>query len=1040
MPAIRRVPLRCVLLLCLLGTGWVGPVLAAANSSSEQARAVVLPAGDATDTLPDLTRQTGLQLIYQPDTVRGIITHAVSGRHTPREALARMLAGTPLTAVPDEFSGAHAVVRRPPTSRPPPANETRATPPKNLSQTDPDSPMKVKDSLFRRVAQTILALGFFAGAAADAQTVSSAAPADEVISLTPFSVEATRDQGYTATQSLAGGRLATPLKETGAAITVLTREFLDDIAANNFLEAADWAPNSNSVYSAAGPQIFNDYQVNFRSLGSGFQSRNYFRWYVNSDVYNTSRIDFARGPNSVVFGDAGVGGIANVSSKRAVKASTNEVSYRWNSFNGSRATVDFNRALTDKFYLRVAGVYDHSDDWVDAQRVDREGVFLTGTYRFTPRTELRGEFEWGSVDRVVGFFPFDNFSSWDGTTTVSAPQTSGNFGGGLSRITADTLVFVPGMPDLGIINWRNWGRTGGSVRQLLTTPLEHGPASQPTIDRLSRSFQSPDAVVHQPYKVGAFFFEHQFSDRLFLEFAGNYQEQYRDVIQHFAQSITVDVNQFLPNGRANPNFRKRYTEDRRREGDQANKLYEYRVSAAYLFDHAWTKQRLLFSGGQRWDTFFNDSYENVRTNGTDLRLNQAANRILTRRYEDNLGAGLGLPSASGDPSGIQTKYARLGGTYNDNELTYLQFAASGSWFKSGRLKTVGAVRRDFLNVERAGAALNPVTQEWTGYTAETTDPKVNVTTFTGGAVFVVTEAVNAFVNYAESFQPATAAVAIDGGGIPPLESQGIDIGVKASLLDGRLSGSIAYYFNEESNRRTTGSATEINAIWDDLLSSAEVQAGYNDTFSQKGRGLEIELTANPTRNWRMMFNLSFPRTEQIDGLLTTKAYYNQHIATWRSGAAAQTDATIRNRINNNIAAIENRVGSFAEGRKLNGAYEYTANFYTNYTLSNGALKGLGLGGGVQWRGQRLVTNRPTGAFDYLYADSYYLVTASLSYRLKVWSQPLRLQLNVSNLLDEELVQPTRYSNYTVNGVTQFVSDRYYIQPPRRYTLTATYSF
>lgn len=903
----------------------------------------------------------------------------------------------------------------------------------------PLQPMKTPNRLLPQLVCAALGL-LVARVELAAQAVPPPGPKEEVVTLSPFSVQGSRDVGYVATESLAGGRLSTPLKDTGVALTVLTREFLDDIAANNFLEAADWAPNSNSVYSSSGPQIFNDYQVNFRSMGAGFQSRNYFRWYVNSDVYNTSRIDFARGPNSVVFGDAGVGGIANVSSKRAVQAKTNEVSYRWNSFDGHRATLDFNRALNDKLYLRLAAVYDHSDDWVDMQRSDREGVFLAATYRFNRRTELRGEVEWGQVDRVVSFFPFDNFSNWDGTTVVTTPLAAGNFPGGVTRFAADTLIFTPGSPQLGIVNWRGYGQTSGTVRQLLTTPLEHGPVGNPAISRLALSFQSPEAVVHQPYHLGALFFEHQVNDRLFLEVAGNVQEQFRDVIQHFAQAITIDVNQFLPNGQANPNFRKRYTQDQRRQSDQANTVYEYRASAAYLFDHKWTQQRLLLSAGQRWDSFFNDAYTNVRTNGTDPRLNQAINRVDTRRYEDRLSAGLDLAPANDTATGIRTKYARLGGTYNDNELTYLQFAASGSWLPSRRLKTLAAVRRDFLNIQRAGQRLDPVTFEWIGYAGETTDPKVNVTTLTGGAVFEVTKSVNAFVNFAESFQPASAAVAIDGGGIPPLESQGMDVGLKASLLDGRLSGSIAYYVNEETNRRTTGSATEINAIWDDLLSSAEVQAGYNDTFSQKGRGLEFEVTANPTNQWRLMFNISFPKTEQIEGFAMTKAYYAQHSATWRSGLAAQTDAAIRTRLQTNIAAIENRIGSFAEGRELNGAYKYTANVYTNYTLSDGPLKGLGLGGGVQFRGKRLVVNAPTSPFDYIYCPSYSLVTAALSYRLKVWRQPLRLQLNVSNLFDEELVQPTRYGSYTVSGVAKFVPDRYYIQPPRRWTLTATYTF
>jgi outer membrane receptor protein involved in Fe transport len=92
------------------------------------------------------------------------------------------------------------------------------------------------------------------------------------------------------------------------------------------------------------------------------------------------------------------------------------------------------------------------------------------------------------------------------------------------------------------------------------------------------------------------------------------------------------------------------------------------------------------------------------------------------------------------------------------------------------------------------------------------------------------------------------------------------------------------------------------------------------------------------------------------------------------------------------------------------------------------------------RGDRLVTNRPGNSFDYIWADDYYLVTGTLGYRMKVFEKPLRLQLAVSNLLDDELIQPTRYGNYTVSGTTSFVPDRYYIQPPRRYTFTATYEF
>lgn len=56
---------------------------------------------------------------------------------------------------------------------------------------------------------------------------------DDVVELSPFVVETSRDVGYLAQNTLAGSRLNTSLKDTGAAISVLTKEFLSDIGATN---------------------------------------------------------------------------------------------------------------------------------------------------------------------------------------------------------------------------------------------------------------------------------------------------------------------------------------------------------------------------------------------------------------------------------------------------------------------------------------------------------------------------------------------------------------------------------------------------------------------------------------------------------------------------------------------------------------------------------------------------------------------------------------------------------------------------------------
>src|SRR5262245_7317256 len=57
--------------------------------------------------------------------------------------------------------------------------------------------------------------------------------ADEPVSLTAFTVSTSRDVGYTATNTLAGTRLNTPLSDVGTAVSVVTKEFLTDVAAND---------------------------------------------------------------------------------------------------------------------------------------------------------------------------------------------------------------------------------------------------------------------------------------------------------------------------------------------------------------------------------------------------------------------------------------------------------------------------------------------------------------------------------------------------------------------------------------------------------------------------------------------------------------------------------------------------------------------------------------------------------------------------------------------------------------------------------------
>jgi outer membrane receptor for ferric coprogen and ferric-rhodotorulic acid len=74
-------------------------------------------------------------------------------------------------------------------------------------------------------------------------TVDTGAVRTEAIELSPFVVSDNQDTGYLASNTLAGSRLNTPLRDTAASISVLTSEFLSDVGAFDISEAMRYAVN-----------------------------------------------------------------------------------------------------------------------------------------------------------------------------------------------------------------------------------------------------------------------------------------------------------------------------------------------------------------------------------------------------------------------------------------------------------------------------------------------------------------------------------------------------------------------------------------------------------------------------------------------------------------------------------------------------------------------------------------------------------------------------------------------------------------------------
>ena len=147
-------------------------------------------------------------------------------------------------------------------------------------------------------------------------------------------------------------------------ISVMTREFLDDLNITSMEEAVTWSVNVTPGQEKPYEAPFGSFQYNFRNTGGSgsYPTRNYFLFYANVDGYNAERFEFSRGPNSLLFGDAGLGGVATNFTKQArLNQKRHEVRLSADTYGGWRASLDTQvgferfgvRAVTPREFLNT---------------------------------------------------------------------------------------------------------------------------------------------------------------------------------------------------------------------------------------------------------------------------------------------------------------------------------------------------------------------------------------------------------------------------------------------------------------------------------------------------------------------------------------------------------------------------------------------------------------------------------------------------------------------------------------------------------------
>jgi len=276
----------------------IAPVQAgeAARKSYDIAR------GDAVSTLKRFADESGRQVLFLVDAVRGVTTNPVRGEYTVREALTRLVAGTGLVVAEDAKSGALMVNRL--SSREPPP-----------SKTDPTTPPPMKKSV--RTLLTVVAGWLAAATAVEAQTTAATPPQNETVVLSPFSVGTNKDSGYRKLSSVTTSRIGVSLYEAPQAIEIISGELLHDLSLSSIRDVYDYASSvtvnkqetrQSGSFKLRGfqlPNFINGVQVAANSNGPG---------YVSSD--NVDRVEIAKGPVGLFYGNSSPNGVSNTVTKR----------------------------------------------------------------------------------------------------------------------------------------------------------------------------------------------------------------------------------------------------------------------------------------------------------------------------------------------------------------------------------------------------------------------------------------------------------------------------------------------------------------------------------------------------------------------------------------------------------------------------------------------------------------------------------------------------------------------------------------------------
>ncbi|MDB6170047.1 MAG: fpvA 2 [Verrucomicrobia bacterium] len=777
-------------------------------------------------------------------------------------------------------------------------------------------------------------------------------PTGETVTLTPFQVVASDDNLYVAGNAISATRINTALADLPFSISAFTPQFIKDTGATSLLEIVSQSAGVKSaIFSTVqGNAIFSVRGFPQAPQRDGFSANALANNYVAQSVID--RVEVVKGPASLLYGAIAPGGTVNYLTKTPQDATFTDLNFAIGSYNFKSVTLDYNQVLIPKKLLfRGIATYESNPNQ-DIQFSGGRSVLVYPEIKWliTPKASLLVSYQIYQNREAPPalYLPNTNLATpasiVAGLYAVGHPAASSllvsKTGPGVSQGVNDVsdpgfMGPYPGMPkyfNISDINDVRLNDLKALNAELQATLNEHwSTRAHMGLDTDRLNFpETGHATLFIPPPDSLVYSGGVWS----VSPRWTALTPAQQIAEGLAYAQQAVKNLSLLNSTQSGVPTPALIDRAQRVMEQS--LYAATVQAEVvgIYNTPTAKYQLL--GG----IFYDRARFHQRT--TQNRSN--AQYPFYRSWDVNPASPTYyVNNDEGKFTGDQLAVRNLWNTTNSSdEAAYLLLNAT---FRN-KLYIVGGARYNI--------SMSQVTDHNTGVASQ--GLRAHKTTPQIGVGYKVTPEIMFYASYSQSYtlssQPyLTVAGFVNGLPSPipttataPTTGTGVEVGAKAVLFDNKLSATIsAYQINVEDVLQNLN--TNIQGIGITI---------WTQGAKQRGNGLEATLTWSPIRNWQVVANVSEEDVRNIKEPVGLEYYLGQH-----TGYTAKT----------------------------------MANFWTRYDFTSEKLKGLWIGGGVNYTGKNAGDPRNKDYF----LPAFTLYNSALGVDFK-WNQKrVSMTLNFKNM-------------------------------------------